>query len=94
MKSINKNFGLLVRNHRLARGFSQGDLAKKLGYTTPQFVSIMERGESKIPLDTLGELIVILGLPEKELHESLLAATEAEITRKFSSGKKRAKGKR
>lgn len=41
-----KNF---LKDARKRAGLSQGELAKILGYTTPQFVSNWERGKCSVP---------------------------------------------
>ncbi len=52
---------------RQRKDLSQGDLAKALGYTTPQFVSNIERGISLLPADSVGVVSKILGVSAKLL---------------------------
>lgn len=66
------------------------ELAEKLGYDSPQFVSLFERGFSKVPVDTLGQLISILGIPEKVVLGLLLSDYESEIKTKMAEGKRKA----
>jgi transcriptional regulator with XRE-family HTH domain len=82
--------GTMIRNYRIKSGWTQLELAEKLGYNTPQFVSLFERGLSKIPLETLGRLIIYLKMPEKEVLKILLSTYEADLKHKLSLGKKAA----
>jgi transcriptional regulator with XRE-family HTH domain len=89
MRKVHKDIGLLVREYRTKSGMTQLDLANKLGYESTQFVSLFERGVSKIPFETLGQLIVILGIPEKKILKALVDAYENEISARIQSGKVR-----
>jgi transcriptional regulator with XRE-family HTH domain len=56
-----------LKKARAEHGLTQGDIAKKLGYTTPQFVSNWERGLSVPPLDALPKLSKILDIEQDKL---------------------------
>ena len=79
-----------LKKARQKSGLSQGDVAKELGYSSPQFISNWERGLSSPPLDTLSELVRLYSIPGRELvdvmvHEtkqSLLAAVSRKPQRK------------
>ena len=86
-----QKIGSLIRQYRVASKMSQLDLAQKLGYNNPQFVSLFERGFSKVPLETLGQLIIILGIPEDQVSKMLISAAEQEITSRLRAGKKLSK---
>lgn len=47
------SFGRYLRTLRIKQGLIQEDISLLLGYATPQFVSNIERGISKIPMDSL-----------------------------------------
>lgn len=49
-----------LKKRRLDIGLTQAQLAKKMGYLTPQLVSNNERGVSLPPMKTLGKLAKIL----------------------------------
>lgn len=87
MQKTHLELGNLVREYRLKNNMTQLDLAQKLGYDSTQFVSLFERGVSKIPYQTLGQLIVILGMPEKKVMKSLLSSYEETVREKIESGK-------
>ncbi len=90
MKKTNKHLGQVIKEYRVNAGLTQKDLAEKLGYNIPQFISLMENGHSKIPLNVLGELISYLKIPEKMVLELLLEAYKKEAREQISSGRKKA----
>lgn len=61
--------GQTIRNHREKEGMTQLELAHKLGYDSMQFVSLFERGLSKVPFKVLGKCFVILNFSKKEQQE-------------------------
>lgn len=87
IQKTHQDLGALVREYRLKLDMTQLDLAQKLGYDSTQFVSLFERGVSKIPYQTIGQLIVILGIPEKRIMKSLIQSYEYEISEKIQAGK-------
>ena len=91
MKNHHEQIGHIIKEFRVKSGLTQMELASKLGYNTPQFVSLFERGLSKIPLETMGKLIVYLKLPERSVMSALTAAFEQEAKQKVQSGKKAAR---
>lgn len=52
----------------------QGELAGKIGYTNPNFVSMLEMGWSRVPLDKIGKIAEALHLPPHWFSERVLAA--------------------
>ncbi len=84
--------GTLIKDYRTKSGLTQLELAQKLNYSIPQFVSLMENGHSKIPLNVLGQLISILNIPEKkaldllvEIYKNEAKATIAQSRKKSAS---------
>jgi transcriptional regulator with XRE-family HTH domain len=86
MKRI--KFGNLIRDYRTKKGWTQAELARELGYDSPQFISLLERDQSKAPLYVLGQLIVLLGIPEGEIVESLVTHYQEELRAQINKGKK------
>jgi transcriptional regulator with XRE-family HTH domain len=66
-----QRFGQNVRAARLARGWTQEDLAGRTGLATVQ-VSRVERGKREIRLTTLIRLLDALNVPSSELLDGLL----------------------
>lgn len=88
MNETYQALGTLIRNYRQDKEMTQLDLAKKLGYDSTQFISLFERGVSKVPHHTLGKLIVILGIPEKLVLQILIEDYETSLKSEISAGKK------
>lgn len=57
----------LIKSYRELANLSQAELAKKLGYTSPQFVSNIERGLSEMPTKKLKLLQKVLNIPTQKL---------------------------
>jgi transcriptional regulator with XRE-family HTH domain len=79
--------GELIKEKRELAGMTQLELAQKLGYESPQFVSLIERGLSKAPYELIGKCVVILGLPEKAIVSQLKQAFMDELTSEIDKGK-------
>lgn len=88
MNQTYQELGSLIRNYRQDKEMTQLDLAKKLGYDSTQFISLFERGVSKVPHNILGQLIVILGIPEKMVLQILIKDYETSLRSEISLGKK------
>lgn len=84
----NPQFGQIIREARLKKGWTQADLARELGYENPQFISLLERNQSKVPLRVLGQLIVLLNISEAEVVSSLMTIYQHEIMDELTQGKK------
>jgi len=69
-----------LREKRIEVGLSQGAVAKKLGYTSPQFVSNWERGLSRPPVATLRKIAQIYQIAPNEMFEAILKTTISEVT--------------
>lgn len=79
MKDINLLSDFL-REKRLSADLSQMDVAKKLGYTSAQFVSNWERGLSNPPISTLRRLSEIYRIPPDDLFEIILTTMINQVT--------------
>lgn len=95
MNSTEKNMELAtyLRQKRKDAELSQGAVAKKLGYSSPQFVSNWERGLSDPPIATLRKLAFIFRVPDDEMFNAMLEITIQRATDdlriKFGGKKKR-----
>lgn len=78
-----KDLGQYIKHKREENGLTQLALAKKLGFEIPQFVSLMENGHSKIPLNVLKKLIPILGLDKKKVVKILVTYYTDYITKEI-----------
>jgi transcriptional regulator with XRE-family HTH domain len=66
MSDISKNFGKKVKEIRLKRKMSQGDLAKILGLH-PTYISGIERGVRNMALRNIDKLAKALKVSVKDL---------------------------
>jgi transcriptional regulator with XRE-family HTH domain len=64
-----------LRQKRLDSGMSQLDVARVLGYSSPQFVSNWERGLVSPPLETIAVLIDLYKIPAQEIVERIVDET-------------------
>lgn len=80
-----------LKDKRVASGMSQKEVADKLGYSTPQFISNWERGVSSPPINALKQLGVMYKVKPDELFEVVLAeeirTTTESLRRKFKQAK-------
>ena len=88
MGKVDVELGALVREYRQKAGMTQLELSTKLGYESMQFVSLFERGLSKIPLKVIGKLVVILGIPEKKVTKALVDSLVTDMNEQIREGKK------
>lgn len=68
---MTQSFGAYLQQARLAKGLSQTEVARKLGYSTPQFVSNWERGRCAPAEDSYPKLIKMYGLSERQFRLKL-----------------------
>lgn len=87
-QELTKWIGSTVREYRQKKNMTQLELSEKLGAGSMMFVSLFERGQSKIPLKTLGRLIVILELPEKQILKRITETHAASVQNQINEGKK------
>ena len=78
-ESVYTKLGQMIRESRRGMGYTQLDLAKKLGYESTQFVCLFEQGKSKVPAKTLGQLVPTLGLPKKKIIKMLVDDFENDL---------------
>lgn len=90
MKKSNTSLGQLIKNYRIKADMTQKDFATQLGYDIPQFISLMENGHAKIPLNILGKVIAILKIPEKTVLEILSDSYKKEVMNQISNSRKKA----
>jgi transcriptional regulator with XRE-family HTH domain len=61
--------GEFLKNARQNRNLSQWEVAKQLGYSSPQFISNIERGISPPPVETLKQFMVLYKISSKLIVE-------------------------
>ncbi|MCE3009780.1 MAG: helix-turn-helix transcriptional regulator [Proteobacteria bacterium] len=71
--------GLFLKNKREAQGLTQSDVAKRLGYGSPQFISNIERGISSVPLKSLKTLVEMYGVSPEEIIDVFLEEKKSQL---------------
>ncbi len=73
----------LLKRARENSGLSQADVARELGYSSPQFVSNWERGLSSPPVPKLKKLCRLYHVSMDEAYKAMLTATLQEVEHKL-----------
>lgn len=81
MKTDTNVLASFLRTHREQSGISQAEVAKKLGYSTPQFISNWERGLSAPPFNAFKKLATIYKVDADELFQVLLETKLDEVAK-------------
>lgn len=80
------DLGAYLQAARERAGYSQADVAKKLGLSQFQSISQWERNASgSVPLRALKKLIELYGLPAEEVYEVLLKFQTNRLEQKLES---------
>ena len=92
---IFQELGVTLRKGRESAGLTQREVADDLGYSSPQFVSNIERGLCAPPLNVLRFMIEAYGLSPNKILKFLIDS-HSELFRSAlmpqqKSGKRRAK---
>jgi transcriptional regulator with XRE-family HTH domain len=77
-----------LKEKRMKIGLTQSDVARKLGYSSPQFVSNWERGLASPPVFILRDLTKIYKVSNDEMFKLMMAEVEADLRAEFYSTKK------
>jgi transcriptional regulator with XRE-family HTH domain len=89
MKELFKVLGDFLQARRIKAGLSQGDVATKLGYSSPQFISNFERGLCAPPLNKLKMLVALYDLNGEEVMKLLLREHERHLRKSLGLTKKK-----
>lgn len=74
-----------LKKKRNDAGLSQKELAKKLGYTTAQFVSNWERSISRPPIDSVPKLAELLGVQPWEIYQKCYDLDCEHLRKKYKN---------
>ncbi len=83
-----ESLGTYLAEKRVRAGLSQREVAKKLGYSNPQFVSNFERGLCSPPFAKLKNLVEIYNIPVSEITELLIQIQRKILGRVFNDNPK------
>lgn len=71
---------VFLKDKRTHAGFTQNQVAKKLGYSSPQFISNWERGLSNPPIATLKVLAELYQASSDEMFNAILKTAIQNVT--------------
>lgn len=74
-----RELGDYVRSVRIEAGISQRELGEKLGYSSGQYISNIERGMCPFPIAKVGEFCRLTGIKPGKLIDSMVNAYREEI---------------
>lgn len=81
IKLLRQEAGRWLKAAREAAGITQAELARKVGLRYYTFVSQVESGSGRLPIDTQGAWAEALGLDPGEFARTLLRFYEPELFR-------------
>ncbi len=73
----------MLKDLRKRSGLTQAQLSKKMGYTSPQFISNIERGLARLPAAKFKAASKIFGVSVKELISMRLKADKARMMKRY-----------
>ena len=81
--SRSTDIATVIKRKRMEVGLTQLEVARKLGYTTSQFISNWERGLANPPAAVLKNLAKLYRMDAKVLLDMLLASIQEKIVKEF-----------
>lgn len=82
-----KKLGQYLKGVRENANYTQADVSTKLGYTSPQFISNIERGISVVPLKTLSRMVNLYKVSPESVVKIILESQRKLLKEKLSKGK-------
>ena len=83
MKSVRITNGTQWKNYREKAGLTQREVSDVLGYSTPQFISNVERGRCRFPVGKLGKLKKLYRLSNDQVIDLFLSEEKLSLMRVF-----------
>lgn len=78
-----KNLSIQWRQFREKAGLTQKEVSDALGYSTPQFVSNVERGRCRFPVEKLPKLKRLYRLSNNQLIDMIMHEEKQGLVRHF-----------
>ncbi|NJL25860.1 MAG: helix-turn-helix domain-containing protein [Calothrix sp. SM1_5_4] len=82
-----KKLGQYLKEVRENSELTQADVSQKLGYTSPQFISNIERGISVVPLKTLARMVSLYKVNPETVVKIILESQRKLLREKLMRGK-------
>lgn len=71
--------GKMIQQKRKEMGYTQIDMAKHFGFTSPVFFSLIETGKSKLPTSHVKAISTKLNISPKKIEKLLVESAKEEI---------------
>ena len=84
MNKDSRQIAKFLKSRRMALGLTQADVAAKLGYSTPQFVSNWERACAFPPVSILKDLAKLYQISADDLFEVILENQREQLRREYA----------
>ncbi len=81
-----QQMGFFLRQKREFKGLTQAQVATRLGYGSPQFISNIERGVSRVPVKSLRSFIELYELNIEEVIDLLLEEKRNQLRKVLGIG--------
>lgn len=78
--------GDMIRQQRILKNKTQKDLADFLGLENAQFISQIEKGKSKVPVDMFGRLCEFLGIDKLSSVERMTKTYRVQLATEMGVG--------
>lgn len=75
----------LIKQKRLEKNMSQNELARELGYITPQLVSNAERNLCGFPKTKVKKICKVLGITKRDFMDAYLSDQKKKIESYFKN---------
>ena len=85
---LNQTLGSYLKEKRTAAKLTQLEVARKLGYSSPQFISNFERGLCSPPLKQLKKITKLYKINPNEIIEFMMNDQQARLNKTFFGRKK------
>lgn len=82
-----KKLGTYLKDVREQAELTQADVSQKLGYTSPQFISNIERGISVVPLKTLARMVGLYKISAESVVKIILESQRKLLREKLMRGR-------
>lgn len=86
---LHRSLGSYLKEKRIEADLTQSEVAQKLGYSTPQFISNFERGLCSPPLKNLKVLVKLYKIPVDEVMVLIMNEQEAILRKALNAGSKK-----
>jgi transcriptional regulator with XRE-family HTH domain len=82
-----KKLGTFLKDVREQSAMTQADVSSRLGYTSPQFISNIERGISVVPLKTLSRMVSLYKVNPESVVKIILESQRKLLREKLMRSK-------